>query len=141
MQHGVQSRTTEGFRRLSPRPLQAGLWCRCVRAATGCELELATNTRQIMQRAQTLDAYLTPAGGLIHASSFSLLTNHSLCELHLSFAMGGLRHRLMRSSPRGPGDHESRLNPALLEACGDPAGFLDRPAYQRCSLASSFLLG
>src|SRR5918998_3901106 len=45
----------------------------------------------------------------------------------------------MRSSPRGPGDHESRLDPALGEACGDPADVLDRPAYQRCSLASSFL--
>ena len=45
----------------------------------------------------------------------------------------------MRSSPRGPGDHEGRLDPALLETCGDPADFLDRPAYQRCSRASSFL--
>ncbi len=58
MQHGIQSRTTEGFRRLSPRPLQAGLWCGCVRAATGCELEL--DTGQIMQRAQTLDVKHQP---------------------------------------------------------------------------------
>src|SRR5919112_5575605 len=45
----------------------------------------------------------------------------------------------MRAAPSGPGDHESRLDPALLEACGHAADFLDRPAYQRCSLASSFL--
>src|SRR5919112_3946155 len=45
----------------------------------------------------------------------------------------------MRAAPSGPGDHESRLDPALLEACGDAADFLDRPAYQRCSLASSRL--
>src|SRR5215210_1269568 len=45
----------------------------------------------------------------------------------------------MRASPRGPGDHEGGLDPALLEACGHAADFLDRPAYQRCSLASSFL--
>src|SRR5436309_11803921 len=45
----------------------------------------------------------------------------------------------MRAAPRGPGDHEGRLDPALLETCGHAADFLDRPAYQRCSLASSFL--
>src|ERR671916_1864499 len=45
----------------------------------------------------------------------------------------------MRAAPGGPGDHESRLDPALLEACGHAADFLDRPAYQRCSLASSRL--
>src|SRR5918995_5629266 len=45
----------------------------------------------------------------------------------------------MRASPDGPGNHEGRLDPALLEACGHAADFLDRPAYQRCSLASSFL--
>src|SRR5215212_7155398 len=45
----------------------------------------------------------------------------------------------MRSSPGGPGDHEGRLDPALLEACGHAADFLDRPAYQRCSRASSLL--
>src|SRR5215210_6332467 len=45
----------------------------------------------------------------------------------------------MRAAPGGPGDHESRLDPALLEAGGHAADFLDRPAYQRCSLASSRL--
>src|ERR671912_2391756 len=45
----------------------------------------------------------------------------------------------MRASPSRPGDYEGRLDPALLEACGDAADFLDRPAYQRCSLASSRL--
>src|ERR671913_2076587 len=45
----------------------------------------------------------------------------------------------MRAAPSGPGDHESRLDPALLEAGGDAADFLDRPAYQRCSLALSRL--
>src|SRR3712207_4326081 len=44
----------------------------------------------------------------------------------------------MRPSPRRPGDHDGRLDPALLEACGHAADFLDRPSYQRCSLASSF---
>jgi len=56
----LKRRTTEGFRYLSPRPLQAGLWCSCVRAATGCELELALDTGQIMQRAQTLDVKHQP---------------------------------------------------------------------------------
>src|SRR3954471_16247717 len=45
----------------------------------------------------------------------------------------------MRASPRRPGDDKGRLDPALLEACGHAADFLDRPAYQRCSLASSRL--
>src|SRR5215207_11700449 len=45
----------------------------------------------------------------------------------------------MGSSPRGPGDHIGWLDPALVEACGHAADFLDRPAHQRCSLASSFL--
>src|ERR671912_832469 len=45
----------------------------------------------------------------------------------------------MRSSPGGPCDHKGRLDPALLEACGHAADFLDRPAYQCCSRASSFL--
>src|SRR3954447_17342497 len=45
----------------------------------------------------------------------------------------------MRTAPRRPSDHESGLDPALLETGGDAADFLDRPAYQRCSLASSFL--
>src|SRR5215207_765952 len=45
----------------------------------------------------------------------------------------------MRASPGGPGNHDSWLDPVLLEACGDAADFLDRPAYQRCSRASSFL--
>src|SRR5687768_4129899 len=45
----------------------------------------------------------------------------------------------MRSSPSGPGDHESRFDLSLAQACGHAADFLDRPAYQRCSLASSFL--
>ena len=60
-------------------------------------------------------------------------------QLHLSFACERLRHGLMRSSPDGPGDHEGRLDPALLEARGHAADFLDRPAHQRCSLASSLL--
>src|SRR5919205_2832065 len=33
----------------------------------------------------------------------------------------------MRAPPSGPGDHEGRLDPALLEACGHAADFLDRP--------------
>src|SRR5215210_9564324 len=45
----------------------------------------------------------------------------------------------MRAAPGRPGDHESRLDPALLETCGHAADFLDRPADQRCSLASWFL--
>src|SRR3954462_12811832 len=45
----------------------------------------------------------------------------------------------MRASPSRPGDYKGRLDPALLEACGHAADFLDRPAYQRCSLASSLL--
>src|SRR5215204_7465897 len=45
----------------------------------------------------------------------------------------------MRSSPSGPGDHESRVDLSLAQACGHAANFLDRPAYQRCSLASSLL--
>src|SRR5829696_8298899 len=45
----------------------------------------------------------------------------------------------MRASPSGPGNHEGGLDAVLLEACGDAADFLDRPAYQRCSRASSFL--
>src|SRR3569833_2824047 len=45
----------------------------------------------------------------------------------------------MCAAPRGPGDYKGRLDPALLEAGGDAADFLDRPAYQRCSLASSRL--
>src|SRR4051795_12778491 len=45
----------------------------------------------------------------------------------------------MRAPPGGPGDHEGRLDLMLLEACGHAADFLDRPAYQRCSLASSRL--
>src|SRR3712207_1965898 len=45
----------------------------------------------------------------------------------------------MRAAPGGPGDYKGRLDPALLEACGHAADFLDRPAYQRCSLASSLL--
>src|SRR5918997_5643054 len=45
----------------------------------------------------------------------------------------------MRASPGGPGDYKGRLDPALLEACGHAADFLDRPAYQRCSLAASLL--
>src|SRR3712207_3330330 len=45
----------------------------------------------------------------------------------------------MRSSPGGPGDHEGKFDPALLEACGHAADFLDRPSHQRCSLASSLL--
>src|SRR3954467_342574 len=45
----------------------------------------------------------------------------------------------MRSPPGGPGDHESRFDSSLTQAYGDAADFLDRPAYQRCSLASSRL--
>src|SRR5215217_5171196 len=45
----------------------------------------------------------------------------------------------MRASPSGPSDHEGGLDPALPKTCGHAADFLDRPAYQRCSLASSFL--
>src|SRR5215204_4955611 len=45
----------------------------------------------------------------------------------------------MRSSPGGPSNHKGRLDVALVEAYGDAADFLDRPAYQRCSRASSFL--
>src|SRR5215211_8902349 len=45
----------------------------------------------------------------------------------------------MGAAPGGPSDHEGRLDLMLLEACGHAADFLDRPAYQRCSLASSFL--
>src|SRR5215203_5060818 len=45
----------------------------------------------------------------------------------------------MRAAPGRPGDHESRLDPALLETYGHAADFLDRPADQRCSLASWFL--
>src|SRR5215218_7454342 len=45
----------------------------------------------------------------------------------------------MRASPRGPGDHEGGLDPALLKACGHAADFLDRPSHQRCSLASLLL--
>src|SRR5215210_6586124 len=45
----------------------------------------------------------------------------------------------MRSSPGRPGDHEGRLDPALLETCGHAADFLDRPSYQRCSRAVSSL--
>src|SRR5918992_2638990 len=45
----------------------------------------------------------------------------------------------MRAAPGGPGNHEGGLDAALLEACGHAADFLDRPAYQRCSLASSLL--
>src|SRR5215211_1209777 len=45
----------------------------------------------------------------------------------------------MRASPSRPGDYKGRLDPALLEACGHAADFLDRPAYQRCSLTSSLL--
>src|SRR5215210_145453 len=45
----------------------------------------------------------------------------------------------MRAAPGGPGNHEGRFDLMLLEACGHTADFLDRPAYQRCSLASSFL--
>src|SRR5215217_7490800 len=45
----------------------------------------------------------------------------------------------MRAAPGRPGDHESRLDPALLETCGHASDFLDRPADQRCSLASWFL--
>src|ERR671920_419768 len=45
----------------------------------------------------------------------------------------------MRASPSGPGDHKGRLDPALLEACGHAADFLDRPSHQRCSLPSSLL--
>src|SRR5215208_1394003 len=45
----------------------------------------------------------------------------------------------MRATPSGPGDYKGRLDPALLEACGHAADFLDRPADQRCSLASSRL--
>src|ERR671913_1974541 len=45
----------------------------------------------------------------------------------------------MRTAPGGPSNHESRFYLMLLEACGHAADFLDRPAYQRCSLASSLL--
>src|SRR5919107_5301485 len=45
----------------------------------------------------------------------------------------------MRAAPGGRGDHKGRLDPALLEACGHAADFLDRPSHQRCSLASSLL--
>src|SRR5215213_9198789 len=45
----------------------------------------------------------------------------------------------MRAPPGGPGDHKGRLDPALLEACGHAADFLDRPSHQRCSLAASLL--
>ena len=34
----------------------------------------------------------------------------------------------MRSSPRGPGDHESGFDGTLAQACGHAADFLDRPS-------------
>jgi hypothetical protein len=45
----------------------------------------------------------------------------------------------MRASPGGPGNHEGGLDVVLLEAGGHAADFLDRPAYQRFSLAASLL--
>src|SRR4029453_4701404 len=45
----------------------------------------------------------------------------------------------MRAPPGGPGDHESRFDSSLTQAYGDAADFVDRPAYQRCSLASARL--
>src|SRR5215217_9418300 len=45
----------------------------------------------------------------------------------------------MRSSPCRPGDYKSGLDLVLGQAGGDTADFLDRPADQRCSLASWFL--
>src|SRR5215207_7086028 len=45
----------------------------------------------------------------------------------------------MRAAPGGPGNHESRFYLMLLEAGGHAADFLDRPAYQRCILASLLL--
>src|SRR5215213_4835969 len=45
----------------------------------------------------------------------------------------------MSAAPGGPGNHEGGLDAVLLEACGHAADFLDRPAYQRCSLAASLL--
>src|SRR5919205_4653492 len=47
----------------------------------------------------------------------------------------------MRPAPGRPGDHEGRLDPALLEACGHAADFMDRPSHQRCSRTSSLLFG
>ena len=58
-----------------------------------------------------------------------------------SFAVRLLRHRLMGASPGRPGDHEGGFDPALSEARGDAADFLDRPSYQRDCLISSFLFG
>ena len=58
-----------------------------------------------------------------------------------SFAVGLLREGLVGAAPGRPGDHERRLDPALSEARGDAADFLDGPAHQRDSLMSSFLLG
>src|SRR5918997_2996119 len=45
----------------------------------------------------------------------------------------------MCATPGGPGDHEGRLDPALLEAGGLAVDFLDRPSHQRWSLAESLL--
>src|SRR3712207_5569777 len=45
----------------------------------------------------------------------------------------------MRATPGGPGDHEGGVDATLLKTCGHAADFLDRPADQRCSLASSLL--
>ena len=43
-----------------PSPAASGIMVQLLRAATGCELELALDTGQIMQRAQTLDVKHQP---------------------------------------------------------------------------------